>query len=741
MPASDNRVHHDLAEIALDRVEGFAFERFANDFLSSVEGRNFVPLGGVGDGGADGFESRELFETETQNVFYQLTTQSNHRDKIRKTVRRLIEFGRTPKSLRYVTSIQIPHIDKEEDLLSEELSISISIRDKRYLTSHINDSSGTIAAYWNHLSRYTAFLEKVGTSSLQAQTTHAKDPTVYVFLQHEVANRLGNRKLVHSITDTLILWALRDTNPENNILLSRDELLGSICDAFPWANNFIKSHIDDRLEKLRSKSVGGREIRWHRKADKYCLPFETRESIKSENTNDESLKIEFINELSLRASGYFSGDDGDYKLTSELALSAIEKIFERQGLVLAHFLANENESDAPLVISDCIEALLDDKRIPAGQKSNYRDYIERLVCSVFYDSSPTQRQYLSLLSRTYVLLFTLQAEPRVIEYFSSMGTSFKLFVGSDILVRALSERYLEPGDQPCRNLLKVAASSGMKLNLSSSVLEEVYTHLRNTNYEFINNFSEIEPYVTRELVRNCGKILVRAYFYAKWEGKVQGWKRYIEQFISYENISRSAGSEELKRYLLSEYNLHFVENEELENLTDASKVETLAKTLLDNGAKENEQLAHNSALLVYGIYALRKQNGESSNGNPYGYNTWWLTNQTQIQKHTVDLVRHNHAKYILRPEFVLNFMSLAPSCEQVRKTYSNIFPTNLGIQLGHRLNDDAYKSVMEKVKEWKSYEPGRINAKMAQLSDVLKADQLKVYDQTLESMNRLLSTL
>lgn len=30
--ASKNNIHHDLAEIALEKVEGFAFERFAQDF-------------------------------------------------------------------------------------------------------------------------------------------------------------------------------------------------------------------------------------------------------------------------------------------------------------------------------------------------------------------------------------------------------------------------------------------------------------------------------------------------------------------------------------------------------------------------------------------------------------------------------------------------------------------------------------------------------------------------------------
>lgn len=431
MSSKDNQVHPDLVEVALDRVEGFAFERFANDFMASLEGRAFTPLGGYKDGGADAVEMRELHSTDADGVFYQFTVQANHRDKIRKTVKRLREFGRTPKALRYLTSRLIPHIDKEEDLLSDELDVRIRIQDGKYISSHINVTNGTVGAYQHHLAQYTSFLEKVGRST-QTSTIHINDPTVFVFLQHEVANRLGNRKLVHSITDTLVLWALRDTDPDNDALLSREEILDSITETFPWARAFIKNHLDERLSALRAKSAGGREVRWHRKADKYCLPYETRESIKQENSEDEALRISFIDELSLRASELFSSDDGEYELVSHIALDAIEKIFERQGLMLAHFVTDEEDNEHPLVASDCIQEIVKKKDIPARKQNDYCDYAERLVCSVFYDSTPTQRQYLALLARTYVLLFTLQAEPRIIEYFSSMSGSFNLFVGSDM---------------------------------------------------------------------------------------------------------------------------------------------------------------------------------------------------------------------------------------------------------------------------------------------------------------------
>jgi hypothetical protein len=35
--------------------------------------------------------------------------------------------------------------------------------------------------------------------------------------------------------------------------------------------------------------------------------------------------------------------------------------------------------------------------------------------------------------------------------------------------------------------------------MATAVLEEVYTHIRNTNYEFNNHFRSIEPHINKEM--------------------------------------------------------------------------------------------------------------------------------------------------------------------------------------------------------------------------------------------------
>lgn len=70
-------IQADVARIALDRVDGFPFERFANAFYSSLVGASFVPLGGLKDGGADARDGM-IFEDGTRaETYYQASTEAS----------------------------------------------------------------------------------------------------------------------------------------------------------------------------------------------------------------------------------------------------------------------------------------------------------------------------------------------------------------------------------------------------------------------------------------------------------------------------------------------------------------------------------------------------------------------------------------------------------------------------------------------------------------------------------------
>ena len=68
--------------------------------------------------------------------------------------------------------------------------------------------------------------------------------------------------------------------------------------------------------------------------------------------------------------------------------------------------------------------------------------------------------------------------------------------------------------------------------------------------------------------------------------------------------------------------------EDLERVADPRLLSGLTKALL--AWKSNFDLATNDALMVLAVYGYRQLHGETQSVNIFGYNTWWLTNETKI---------------------------------------------------------------------------------------------------------------
>ena len=243
LPPVDGR----LISIALAEVDTANFERFGQALYASIMGKRFVPLGGMHDGGAEGFVEPEVFEDTKVEHFLQVSKQKTYESKIKNTVQRLHKFGRHPKSLTYFSSEVIPAIDRLEEVLSDELGCRIRIIDGKYIQTHINDSDATIAAYLSFLEASIAHLARPGASPIAAGLAIHSDRTLAVFLRQEVEHRQGKSGLLESVADSLIIWSLSDTDPDAGVFMSRDEILEKVEATLPSAKQFIRGVIDARL--------------------------------------------------------------------------------------------------------------------------------------------------------------------------------------------------------------------------------------------------------------------------------------------------------------------------------------------------------------------------------------------------------------------------------------------------------------------------------------------------------------
>ncbi len=684
-------INLELAEIALDRAGGDVFEKFVNAFYPAIAGENFVPMGGMRDGGVDAFEDERITIGERTKAFYQSSVQKAVQTKIRATIKRLRESGRDPRTLVYVTSQKVPNLDLEEQELSHELKVMVRIRDRVFIASHINDTVGTRAAFDTYLKPLLSFLRRVGAPELLPASDIVSSPAIYVFLRQELDRSDKKLGLVNALADGLILWALEGTDPDQGKFMTAKQITQKIEMEVPAAAKVLKGAIPIRLNTLASRGKSQeRPIRWHRKQDQYCLAYEFRSRLEQDNATDEALRIKVLDLFKTRISGDNLNISPELAAeTAEVSLRAVQKTFEVEGLQFAAFLTGALKESILPTISDHVDGCLGETKIPTSDKPTVKIAIINNLQSAFYHSHEAERLLFSRLSATFTLLFCLKTEPRVVEYFQHMAGDFYLYVGSDLLVRTLTERYLLPQDQSTRNALKLMRQLGATLVLAEPVLDEVHTHIAATDYEFYNKYRLLEPDAKSEYIfRNSDRILIRAYFYARHTPPdgIQGprsWNEYIEQFCDARRLHEPSGREQLRNYLTSEFGLTHESRENIETLTNEAEVKSLADRLLEY--KDVAAKARNDALLALAVYGRRKQRRENSGPNPYGCRTWWLTGESRILDYTRELIKARGSHFIMRPDFIVRFVAIAPSAAEIRHSYATIFPSLLGIRLARRV--------------------------------------------------------
>lgn len=730
----DQLIDHKVFAIALKEVAADDFERFGQAFYAAVEGTDFVPLGGVGDGGADGLHDRSIFESRQDARVLQISKQEDVAAKVRNTAARLKEYGRTAKSLTMLTSRHVQNSDTLEDQLTDELGVRIRIRDGRYLEAHVNHNSATRAAAKAYVLPAANFLNTIGASAFISGSAELPAASLCAFVGQEIESRRGQSTLLESVTDSLILWSLNDTDPDRHVFKTRDEILLEIEKTLPAAQKFIRSIFDKRLGQLSEKSgTAGRKINRYKKENKYCLPFETRQIVAIENAQDITLK-ESVSDIFRCRISEINSTIG-VKLYEEIVRvchRTIELAFEQRGLEVVKFIkdaAGTFKLDS--IDSLVVRAIERETDLGGANLSLARNLALEVLRRSFYASEPAERTYLQKLSRTYTLLFIIKNEPLVVEYFQTMTSQFILYVGSDIIVRALSEHYLDEEDQSTCNMLKILHASKSKLVLTEKTLEEVGGNIRKANNTFQAEYLERERYLDAEAARHIDHILIRAYFYSKAGvagRRPKSWRNYIEQFADFDEVTHQ-GRDSLREYLCKKFKFEFETREEMLAGIDEDELNQLAFKVQEvkRYPERDVMLARNDALQILRIYTRRRELNDRHGSNPFGFRVWWLTQESKVKRATNELVKRHNGRFLMSPEFLMSFIDVIPSLDQVRQSFSGVFPTILGVRLSNRMNETDFLKVLREYDKASNVDPARAEVILAKLSNRLKGSARSEY--------------
>lgn len=731
-----------LCGLALAECDTAAFESFSQAFHSSIVGTSFVPLGGMHDGGADGFEENVFVSDLRVSNFMQASKTPAVERKIKDTIVRLREFGRDPKSVTFYFSEPVSTSDKIEEELSDFFGITIRVRARQYIESHINSSPQSVQAFNSYLLPSISYLREIGTSGKSREFPYdAKH--LCAFLGQEINRRRGNETVLLSLTDGLILWSLEGTDPDRQIFLTKSDIRDKIETAIPSARKFIRGVLDGRLELLCSKSnPNGREINYHRSKDAYALRFDQRQKLVDENLEEEAL-FSSVNagireKLRLVLSPELHNRIADI---ADIVGRCIESMFYKQGISLGLYIIDQPDGFGDGInIVDEIEAYVDKLGMEPNNRVIAADAVRSILRNMIYMPNKNQREYMIRLCNTYFMLFALKNNSSVVEYFNSMSEKLILYVGSDLIIKALSEYHLPAESRMITNTLDVLSKSGASLVLADPAFEEVFTHIHASILEYENFYSEIESGIDIDFVPLIDRILIRAYFYARLQPDVsynspKGWMSYIGQFCNYQDFRRKKGQDSLRMYLCDKFSLTYENKENMIKTIDRSDLSKLTFAISEeregkafrNKIRSNI-LAYNDALHVLRIYSKRAEIGDNSAPNQFGFRTWWLTHEKNVQRVSMISLGAHRPRIIMRPEFLLNYIALMPTKKDVADSYRSIFPTILGVTLSKRAPTGLLHEVLKSAREAFGVDNSRAKSMLNDFSDKLKSDLLRVYE-------------
>ncbi len=720
-----------LFNYLLTAADGFRFERTIQNLLSIRDGDQFVALGGVHDGGADGFFRSTYVSNKKETSFVQMSIQEDVAGKVRGTVKRLREFGRTVETINYWSSRRL-HVDVLEDQLSTELDVTVRIRDYNAVRALINHDAKTRDLF---LAEFRAEIFEL--TSRASTSEHAadfvSDPSVYVFLQFEQGERFSKGGLASPIVDALIYWSLRNTDPAQDKLLTRAKIKEKISELLPAAAKELIPSVDGRLAALVAKNgTGNQRIREYRDKDSFSLPYEMRLELATASASEIALQDGVRQSLSKRAADAGAPNP---KVVAEVCERAIYKHFHEQGLILAAFLEKKLEG---ITISDQIVENELQSLVGSDKEIDPKSYAAalRTLQGIFYTPDAQEQEFLQRLSKTSLLLFSLKHCPKIVQYLNKLGGQFRLIVGTDILVKSISETFLPPEHRHVTNLLKVARACGAKLLLTPPVVKELFTHLHATYLEYRNYYAEQEPYITAPIASQSDRILIRTYFYAKLLlGRVSGWNSFVDMFVDHQEVATRSprGEGQLEAYLCKVFDLEMLSLEEAESLINAADLEALGTELAKRNTSKNEALAQNDALMVLSVYALRRRGNEVALYDGFGLRTWWLTKEINVLSYTGNIVMKNGGiPYIMRPEFLLNFLALSPKTKEVDPAVRELLPSHVGLQIGQHLPSRHMQKLLNEFSNWKELPNARREVRITEAINKLKFDRAKRYASNLD---------
>jgi hypothetical protein len=698
--------------------EGLIFEDFAHSFMSRIIGDEFVPVGGTKDKGIDG--SLRLFFRKTKPTFiYQISTELDFVGKIKDSADKLLKNKVSVDQIVYVTCRKVNDKNAIEDSFLEERKFPLKIFDVEWFTSNVVNDERLVLLYEAYIESNIHVFQKPDKQYVVGN--FISDPRLYVFMRQQFNSTQSSMQIENKLADTLILYGLEGTASETLTLRTSDEIKEMIATLVKFNPKEFSSTIDKRLTVLSTKP---RQIKHHTPQNAYCLPYYTRLLLNERDIEETKIFEEFQSQTVKQLKKYLKDEDVKATKALELIESTIHQIYHKQGIEFSSFVIEGKSKDIiEVALPDIVGSVIDNSHVTMKNKTKVKKALLMTIRNMTYDGTTSQREYLRRMSQTYSMMFLLRWDPQLAASFQKIASQLKIFVGTSILIPALSEVFLEPKRRRYWNLLDGAHQAGVKLTINQTILNELVNHFGMIRYKYKTLFKPVEDvYLQDEMsILYVDEIMIRAYLYSKSRGKVESFNEFIEEFA---HPSLNDAHRDLRNFLEEEFSIIYEDTSETEKLLDIEEVKALTEELtVSKGSKEK---AETDAKLMLLVYKHREINDESESKTVFGYKTWWLSHDINTYKaiQTVFNDKYNVNCY-MRADFLYNYIALAPKKNEIDNMFKEVFPSMMGINLSYHMPKDICSHINKSIVEHKERSPARIKRAIRNYTEKLMSSDTK----------------
>lgn len=650
-------------ELALERLKSgdwARFERFASQFLAF----DFAGLRTVASKAGDLGRDSELFSPDGDpSVLLQYSVTESWASKIRQTAKRIRENFPDASVLVYATNQQI---GADGDYLKKELRkdyrLVLDIHDRGWFLDRMsNPPERTRVAETLAREVVDQFLEErqvIDASSPALNEFESKAAVLHLQLQWEDNSReKGLTKLCY---EGLVKSVLRDTSSEKRMKVQtvREAVKKLLPNVPPEA---VSNYVDSAINRLEKKIIK----KWQAE-DEICLSHEevlkVREGVVGKEVQDNALMTELQKTIS-----DFIGKPTD---AAKLQLLSV-----RARRVLDHFLLRKGEEFASAVANNRSIAISGDTvdLIVTNDFGTHKDEtalgesavraVRLAVVEVLQRSSPQVQRYLRQIADGYTLFGFLRAVPDVQKVVQKIFADGEIWIDTSILLPVIAETLLEDNEQVASRLLRAARDAGLRLRVTSGVIEEVEKHI-----------NRCKTYTRTPVGQWRGGVPFLFAMHSIGGNSQEGFPSWINNFCGDQRPRDDIADYFLDEWGIAVSDLHDLVQStpeklrsEVERIWREAHEERRTSGQLEYDSFVIDRLTSHDVECFLGV--IGKRQGVSS--NHLGHIHWWLTldkTVRDIERKLYEVIGSEAPKApVMSPDFLSDYLAVGPLRSKVTK--------------------------------------------------------------------------